>query len=177
VRNYITINNFDLGPDSGFSLAEVDTTTFRIEPVVSELTHTLFWEYGRQEDMHLEIEDESVSFQESILVKILEEIIRNALANTSKGQSLRVCGAARHDHRDYLLAVCGPKLFLRDEQTAWLAKPGGLQLTEYMRVGIGLILAKKLTEASGSRLTVTSQQGEQVCMGFPLPLARLSGKE
>ncbi len=171
VSNYLLLYEIEK-PKQSIGLNDLsDAGEVDIKPVIEELCQSLFWEYGRQADLQMQIEPGPVIIREAILARMVEELIRNVLADTAAGQVLSLIGIACSDLGIYQFSIYGPKVMLREEQIAWLVRSEPLPLVEYMRIGMGFILAWKLAQASGSQLRLISPDEKRVCIELAVPLA------
>ena len=142
-----------------------------IKPLVEELAQSLFWEYHRQEDLRLSIQDGEISASETVLSRVIEELARTVLANTRPGDVVEVEGNVFAGQSMYRLAISGPKTFLSEEQVGWLQHADAFTIEEYARVGISLILARKLVEAVRGGLSISNPDEGRLSLDIFLRLA------
>ncbi len=169
ISNYLLLGEVQgsLGETNSATVGEPDPVDVR--GVIEELVESLFWEYGRSDDLALELEDCRLPIRGEIVSRIIEELVRNALAGSIAGDPVSLSGKAQAEIGYYQLLIYAPKNTLHAEQIHWLESDGLLPLTEFMRVGIGMILAQKLAAAIGCQLCITQQENERVCIELCLP--------
>jgi two-component system, sensor histidine kinase and response regulator len=123
----------------------------------------------RPEDLVLELADRPMPISEEYLAKIVEELVQNAFKFSETGSAVRV---ALSDLPN------GVALTVTDQgrgfATEHITKVGAYmqfdrQILEQQGLGLGLIIAKRLTELHGGTLAIQSEQGSttKVTVKFP----------
>jgi signal transduction histidine kinase len=127
---------------------------------------------GREADLHLNLQDASIAISEKYLHKIAEPIIDNAFKFSPVGSSAIVESTFREN--TFILSVLNKGQGMTAEQ---ISKVGGYmqferKLYEQQGTGLGLIIAKRLTELHGGKLTIDSIPGEETRVDIALPIAK-----
>jgi len=135
----------------------------------------------RAEDLLLAIEDSPAPISEEYLAKIVDELAQNAFKFSAPGTPVTVSYSESPD---------GPALTVADRgrgfSTEHITRIGAYmqfdrKFHEQQGLGLGLIIAKRLTELHGGTLSVQSERGvgTQISVNFPaaagVTRARASG--
>ena len=127
---------------------------------------------GRPDDLYLELAPLTVSMSEEHLSKLTEELVQNALKFSKRGTPVNVT-----------LAESGGNVVLtvtdrgRGMSPTQIARIGAYvqfdrQSQEQQGAGLGLIIAKRITELHGGLLTITSDAANGTTATVKLPHAK-----
>lgn len=127
---------------------------------------------GRPDDLYLELASLTVSMSEEHLSKLTEELVQNALKFSKRGTPVNVT-----------LAESGGNVVLtvtdrgRGMSPTQIARIGAYvqfdrQSQEQQGAGLGLIIAKRITELHGGLLTITSDAANGTTATVKLPRAK-----
>ncbi len=127
-------------------------------------------EFNRTADLHLDMEDSSLPVAENWLSKIAKELIDNAFKFSQPGSTVAV--KTRISPPEFILTVCDRGRGMTAEQIASVGAYVQFErkLYEQQGSGLGLVIAQKLTEFYGGRISIESspEQGTTVTAIFPL---------
>lgn len=131
---------------------------------------------GREEDLVLDVEDVSgISMNEEYLKKILEELVDNACKFSESGTPIMVRAWAERDR--YVLQVTDRGRGMTPDQ--WESLGAYMQfdrrIYEQQGIGLGLIIAKRLTELHEGAIAFTSTPGKGTTVTIALPLRAEAG--
>jgi signal transduction histidine kinase len=108
------------------------------------------------------------------LKQILLNLLSNAIKFTPRGGSVRL--AVSRDGYEVIFAVSDTGIGMRTEQIPIALEPfrqiDGSLSRQHQGTGLGLPLAKRLTELHGGTLEITSEPGKGTRVAVRLPLAR-----
>lgn len=125
--------------------------------------------YGREADLTLELADASATISEQHLRKLVEELIDNACKFSPKGSQIRLFSAASDNW--LTLDVIDYGHGMTAEQIAQVGAYMQFErhIQEQTGVGLGLTIAKRITELHGGTLTIESIPGKQtiICVSLP----------
>ena len=169
--NYRVFYSVVVSHETDETQAEDTAISVSIKPLVEELAQSLFWEYQRQEELRLSIQDAEVSANEPVLSRVIEGLVRTILPNVQRGEGVEVEGDVFAGQSMYRLAICGPKTCLGEVQVSWLQHADAFTMEEYARVGINLILARKLLEAVHGGLSISYRDDGRLSLDIFLRLA------
>ena len=123
----------------------------------------------RPEDLVLEVNDQPLPISEEYLVKIVDELVQNAfkfsqpdsrvvvsLSDSPGGSTLIVTNWGRGFSTEHITRVGAYMQFDR-------------KLHEQQGLGLGLSIAKRLTELHGGTLTIESERGARTAVAVKLP--------
>ncbi len=125
----------------------------------------------RSADLALELTETPVPISEDYLGKIVDELVQNAFKFSSAGRRVEVRLAGLPD--GVLLSVTDHG---RGFSTEHITRVGAYmqfdrKLHEQQGLGLGLTIAKRLTELHGGTLTIESQRGDRTTVSVKLPKA------
>ncbi len=132
---------------------------------------------GRSADLRLALFDASVPMSEEYLSKVVDELTQNAFKFSAKGTGVRV--EFKDEGAVLVLTVNDQGRGLSPDQ---IAKVGAYmqfdrKLQEQQGLGLGLNIAKRLTELHGGVLTIQSQKGVGTSVEVRLPKIRSNGSQ
>ena len=128
----------------------------------------------RVEDLRLELADTVVPMSEEYLGKIVDELVQNAFKFSDAGRHVRVTLAEIPNAVVLTVADEG-----RGFSTEHITKVGAYmqfdrKIQEQQGLGLGLQIAKRLTELHGGTLSIQSEPGARTSVSLKLPKADLS---
>lgn len=136
---------------------------------ITAQSHALAQQLGRSHDLVLELGGAGVAISETYLAKILGELLDNAFKYSAPGKPVTVRTSREGDR--FLLVV-------QDQGRgfpAGAARDVGAfvqfnrKLHEQQGLGLGLIIARRLTEMHGGQLHILSQSGAGTTVEIRLP--------
>jgi len=128
----------------------------------------------RAEDLALELADKPVPISEDYLGKIVDELVQNAFKFSQEGTPVRV--ALSDLTNGVSLAVTDQG---RGFSTEHITKVGAYmqfdrKMQEQQGLGLGLSIARRLTELHGGTLAIQSDRGTRTTVVVKLPKASAS---
>ena len=126
---------------------------------------------GREQDLSIELEDAAICISEEYLVKIVGEVIHNAFKFSDQGNPVSVCMSEIPGHVCLVIADKG-----RGFSTEHITRVGAYmqfdrKLHEQQGLGLGLSIAKRLTELHGGTLAIESRPATRTAVTIRLPKA------
>src|ERR1022692_810793 len=114
---------------------------------------------NRAEDLLLELEDQPLPISEDYLAKIVDELVQNAFKFSDSGK--RVSVTLSGSPNGVLLSVTDQG---RGFSTDHITKVGAYmqfdrKIQEQQGLGLGLVIARRLTELHGGTLSIQSERG------------------
>ena len=142
-------------------------------PIVAHSARTLAARWKRDSDLKLDVHPCTVSVIADNLQKIVEELVDNAFKFSDPGSPVRVI-AGRMD-QTFSLHIINTGRGMTVEQIAKIGPHIQFEREKYEQqgAGLGLVIAKRLTELNGGQFSLTSTPGAQtkVTVTFPSPEA------
>ncbi|NEO61384.1 MAG: hybrid sensor histidine kinase/response regulator [Moorea sp. SIO4G2] len=137
--------------------------------IIQDLAIQKCLKVNRKDDLHLELQEVVVNIYQSKFTKIVEEIIDNALKFSEFGKPIKIQSYFQDNKLNILVIDQG-----RGMTPTQIAKLGAYmqfdrKLYEQQGSGLGLIIAKLLTELHGGELNITSSPGKQTLVHIILP--------
>jgi signal transduction histidine kinase len=126
---------------------------------------------GRPNDLSIDLNDKAVAISEEYLTKIVDELVHNAFKFSKAGQSVTVTLYPSDSALTLSVSDHG-----RGLQTDQIKKVGAYmqfdrKMHEQQGLGLGLTIAKRLTELHGGSLSMQSKPTEGTTVVVKLPLA------
>ena len=124
---------------------------------------------GREQDLVLKLQDQPLALSEDYLAKIVDEVVQNAFKFSDSGSPVTV---ALSD------GLGGVTMEITDHgrgfSTEHITKIGAYmqfdrKMHEQQGIGLGLSIAKRLTELHGGTLTISSQRESSTVVTIKLP--------
>jgi two-component system, sensor histidine kinase and response regulator len=130
---------------------------------------------GRSEDLSVEIEPASLPIAPDRLHKALAELLDNAFKFSRAGDPVTLAGFASND--TFTLSITDHGRGMTPEQTANIGAHMQFERKFYEQQGsgLGLIIAKRLTELHGGTFSIESvpEQQTTIHLGFPIGMRRV----
>lgn len=142
----------------------------RVAEVIQYISNEAAAGYHRLNDLDLQAAPAVAALSDEHLGRIVQEVIDNAFKFSEAGTQVKVKGWCE-DH-DYFISITDHGRGMTDEQ---ISKVGAFmqferEFFEQKGTGLGLTIAKRLTEAVGGRFTIQSTYRQQTQVTVRLPL-------
>jgi two-component system sensor histidine kinase/response regulator len=129
---------------------------------------------NRADDLRLELADHPVPVSEDYLAKIVDELVQNAFKFSEAGK--RVSVTLSESPNGVLLSVTDQG---RGFSTEHITKVGAYmqfdrKIQEQQGLGLGLVIARRLTELHGGTLSIQSEHGGATTVTVKLPKVAVS---
>jgi len=130
-------------------------------------------EAGRQPDLELELTDKPVAISEEYLTKIVDELVHNAFKFSKPGAVVRVALHSPENMSVLTVSDHGRGLGADQIQKVGAYMQFDRKTHEQQGLGLGLTIAKRLTELHGGSLTIETapEGGTSVTVKIPLAVA------
>jgi DNA-binding response OmpR family regulator len=128
-------------------------------------------QYTRDEDMRVDVSDVSIAISSESLGKIVDELVDNAIKFSQPGKPVSVVGRESDAH--YLLTVSDFGRGMTPEQVESVGAYMQFEraLHEQQGLGLGLVIAQRLTELYNGKLDIQSAVDQGTTVSVRLPLA------
>ena len=128
----------------------------------------------RADDLALELADQPMPISEDYLGKIVDELVQNAFKFSDSGKRVRVTLAGSPN--GVLLSITDQG---RGFSTEHITKVGAYmqfdrKIQEQQGLGLGLVIARRLTELHGGTLSIQSERGAATTVAVKLPKVAVS---
>jgi len=147
-------------------------TTTNSVSIIQKIAQNIAQQIDRTDDLQLFLKEASVRISEEDLYKITEEIIDNAFKFSEKETPVIV--ESKLDDQNFILTVTnqGRGMSAEDIDRIGAYIQFERKLYEQQGSGLGLIIAKRMTELYGGKLEIQSIPNEQTTVSICLPLNR-----
>ncbi len=128
--------------------------------------------HDRMGDLTMDLADKPVAISEEYLTKIVDELVHNAFKFSKPGKAVKVTLSPTEADNALTLSISDQG---RGLETEHIRKVGAYmqferKLQEQQGLGLGLIIAKRLTELHGGSLAIQSEVGKGTTVLVKLPL-------
>jgi two-component system sensor histidine kinase/response regulator len=172
IENFLIYSQIELiGADPQRTSALRKKQTQSPKKVVADRASYQAQSAGRAADLTLELADKPVAISEEYLSKIVDELVHNAFKFSKAGTAVKVMisPAASDDRMSMTISDLG-----RGLETEHIRKVGAYmqferKLQEQQGLGLGLIIAKRLTELHGGSLEIQSELGKGTTVLVKIP--------
>ena len=140
---------------------------------ISEISSVIARRMNRERDLKINLVDASLNISEAYLQNIIEEILENAFKYSLPGSPIELSGNLVSQKSSYLLRIVDYGQGMSQEQIQYILgySNSGRGLIELQKLGIGLLLVKRLVDIHGGELNQTSAPGISTVVEIILPLA------
>jgi signal transduction histidine kinase len=172
IENFLVFSQIELmASESKRIETPLSAPPVKVHEVVPILARAVADRYRRPADLKLDLDSADLLAPEDNFKKIIEELIDNAFKFSEAGQVVTVSSEmAQHT---LTITITDHGRGLTAEQISKIAPHMQFDRKTYEQqgAGLGLIIAKKLTELLGGKLTIDSQPGIQtsVQLSFDVP--------
>ena len=145
-------------------------TTTNPVSIIEKITQNIAQQIGRTDDLQLSLKEASVCISEEDLEKITEEIVDNAFKFSQKGSLVTVQNTL--EDNKFILTVTNQGRGMNPEQISQIGAYIQFErkLYEQQGSGLGLIIAKRMTELYSGELEIQSTPNEKTIVSICLPL-------
>ncbi len=171
VENFLIYTQIELLGTEPHLLSSLtaQTTSFPTE-LIAEHARAQALLAGRTPDLLLELSDSPIPVSADYLAKIVDELVQNAFKFSTLSTVVRV--RLRSTPDGVALAITDHGRGLTPDQISRIGAYTQFdrKLHEQQGLGLGLIIAKRLTELHGGSLTIQSQPGVETTVTLKLPV-------
>lgn len=171
IENFLIYSQIELiGADSQRTSALRKKQTLAPRKIVEARATNQAEAMGRTADLKIDLSDKPVAISEEYLTKVVDELVHNAFKFSKKGTPIQISLFPSENTLTLSISDNG-----RGLGTEYVRKVGAYmqferKLHEQQGLGLGLVIAKRLTELHGGNLTIQSEQGVGTTVIVKLPL-------
>ncbi len=172
IENFLAYGQIELmAKDAKAVLGSASLSSTPTAPIINEGAKAVAERWNRGPDLKLEVRACTVPVIADSFQKIIEELLDNAFKFSEPGTPVRVVAGALD--QTFSLNVINTGRGLTAEQIAKIGAHMQFEREKYEQqgAGLGLIIAKRLTELNGGHFSINSVPGQQtrVTATFPIP--------
>lgn len=171
VENYIAFSELQMKRHSKRMNLSPATKRISVMEYLVQISRNVAYEFERDEDLDLELQDVEICITEKDLEKIIEELIGNAFRFSKKGQKVHITSLRNGDFAEIEIRDHGIGM-----SPAQLQRLGGFvqinrDKNEQQGAGLGLTIARQLVELCGGTLSLDSKEKFGTSVIVTLPVA------
>ncbi|AOX02861.1 hybrid sensor histidine kinase/response regulator [Moorena producens PAL-8-15-08-1] len=171
IQNFLLYAELEIIATDSKKIENLRKTTSKLpNPVLANLIQNLAQKTGRVADLQLDWQETTIAMSQNRLNKMLEELINNAFKFSQEGTPVWVKNYSENNR--FILSVHDKGQGISEAEMAELEADLQFKgnLYEQQGSGLGLVIAKRLVELHGGKLTIHSTLGEQTTVQVMLPL-------
>jgi signal transduction histidine kinase len=127
----------------------------------------------RSADITLDVHDAHVAAAEENLVKVIDELVDNGLKFSQPGVPVVITGRIVNDQYEITVQDHGRGMSAEQIRSIGAYIQFERALYEQQGLGMGLIIAKRITEIQGGTFTISSQKEQGTTITIALPLHKV----
>ncbi len=172
IENFLAYAQIELmSKDAKSILSTASASSTAVAPIISQAAHGVAVRHEREKDLNLDVRPATVPVIADNFEKIAEELVDNAFKFSEKGTPVRImAGVLEHT---FSLHVINTGRGMTAAQIAGIGPHVQFEREKYEQqgAGLGLVIAKRLTELNGGKFSIMSTPGQQtrVTVTFPAP--------
>jgi len=172
IENFLAYGQIELmAKDAKSILLTATGSATAVAPIISDTAQAVAARWKREDDLRLEVRGCTVPVIADSLQKVVEEFVDNAFKFSDAGTPVRVIAGALD--QTFSLNVINSGRGLTADQIAKIGPHMQFEREKYEQqgAGLGLIIAKRLTELNGGNFSINSTPGREtrVTVTFPAP--------
>jgi two-component system, sensor histidine kinase and response regulator len=174
IENFLAYGQIELiAKDPKSILATASASSTPTAPIISEAARAVAARWKREQDLRVDVHPCTVPVIADNFHKIVEELVDNGFKFSEAGTPVRVVAGALDQSFSFIVLNIGRGL--TSQQIATIGPHVQFEREKYEQqgAGLGLIMAKRLTELNGGQFSITSTPGAEtkVTVTFPAPRA------
>lgn len=149
-----------------------DRINLPISAIIRDLAYPLAERLGRSLDLSLDVEEGFAVVSESMLKKILDEVLDNAFKFSERGQLVAIAARVRDGY--LTIEVTNDGRGMTSEQLALLGAYTQFErcFHEQQGSGLGLAIAKRMIEFQGGTFTIDSAPNQLTAVSIQIPVGQ-----
>lgn len=166
---YADLEMISQDPARASSLLNKQSKTF-VKKTISSIAEKKGQDFKRQDDLKLEIIEAEICLEEQKLSKIVEELIDNAFKFSLPHTTVLVQGVIQEKNFKLIIKNYGKGMTSEQINNLGGYRQFQRNLYEQQGSGLGLIIAKRLTELYGGKFVIESIPNQDVTVTIIFPL-------
>jgi two-component system, sensor histidine kinase and response regulator len=172
IENFLAYAQIELmSKDAKNILSTASASATPAAPIISQAAHGVAVRREREKDLNLDVRPATIPVIADNFQKIVEELVDNAFKFSEKGTPVRIMAGVLE--QTFSLHVINTGRGMTAAQIAGIGPHVQFEREKYEQqgAGLGLVIAKRLTELNGGKFSITSTPGQQtrVSVTFPAP--------
>jgi len=172
IENFLGYAQIELmSKDAKSVLSRASSSATASAPIVTDSARTIAERWKRTADLQLELRPGMLAVIPDNFQKIVEELVDNAFKFSEAGSRVRIFAGVMG--QTYSLHIVNTGRGMTAEQIAHIGPHVQFEreIYEQQGAGLGLVIAKRLTELNGGQFSIASVPGQdtKVSISFPAP--------
>ncbi|HMJ88597.1 MAG TPA: hybrid sensor histidine kinase/response regulator [Candidatus Acidoferrum sp.] len=170
IENFLAYAQIELmSKDPGSLMASAAASVTRADLTAVEATHEAAERHGRGADVEINLARGSVAAIQDNFKKIVEELVDNAFKFSNRGTPVRIVGAL--EGQRYVVHITNLGRGMTPQQIGSVAPHVQFEREKFEQqgAGLGLIIAKRLTELNGGTFVIQSTPNVETTVTISFP--------
>lgn len=172
VQNFLLYAQLETMAGDPYRLQKLqnDRVNTPISALIRDIAHPLAERYDRTHDLKLDLQEAFALVSDSMLHKILDELIDNAFKFSEKNTTVAI--ASQLNNQTLVITICNAGRGMTADQIAYLGAYSQIErcLHEQQGSGMGLAIAKRMVELQEGTFTIDSHPDKETCITIELPV-------
>jgi two-component system, sensor histidine kinase and response regulator len=171
IENFLVFSQIELMASESKKIEYPSTAApVAVADLVSALAGKLAAQFRREADLQLALSPVSLMLPPDNLSKIIEELVDNAFKFSDPGQPVKVTTELVDQRFHFTVTSFGRGMTAEQISRIGPHMQFDRRTYEQQGAGLGLVIAKRLTELLGGQFAMVSRLGEQTTVRFSFPL-------
>lgn len=173
IQRFLKFSKIEILHANRAAVMEVSRSlSFPVSGLLEELSASIAGQHGRSGDLQSSIESGRVMVSEEHLGALFSEILDNAFKFSRESNPVKVFTCLSSHLYSIMVSDQGPGMTREEILRIGPHTQFRRKEAEQQGAGLGLAMAKRLTDLYGGHLVVSSENGTGTCVTVGLPLAR-----
>lgn len=169
IENYMTYSDLQMKRISNLANEEELSNPLSVLELLTQIAQNEAYEFERSEDLVMDVDEAELLVQEKDAEKIFTELVDNAFRFSRSGRRVKIVG--RKEETLYMVRVIDNGIGMTKDQVASIGAyvQFDRHKHEQQGSGLGLTIARGLTELLGGKFTISSAQDVGTTVECRLP--------
>jgi K+-sensing histidine kinase KdpD len=171
-ENYILFANLSVISQNLNEIQKLrQLASYYVKPLIFEKAMLIAEGWNRMQDIEIDVADANLALSEQYLIKIIEELLDNAMKFSEPGVKVKVTSEIKDDF--YLLSFYNEGRGLTKTEIEKIDAYQQFERTVYEQqgMGLGLSIVWRILDIHGGSLSIESEPGKYTLMKVTLPLS------
>lgn len=170
IENYLLYAQLEvIGSDASRIAAIRSAVVENVGVLIADITQQKAYDYGRSDDLVMEIEDTTIQGTLDNIERIIDELVENAFKFSTAGSPVEVRALVDMDTYTIYISDAGRGMTAEQIKQIGAYMQFERKLHEQQGSGMGLIIAKRLTDLQGGTFHIESIPHQQTLISLSFP--------
>ncbi len=168
--NYLLLSRLNASTPAELAGHAAETPGLDVQRALEEIALSTAWQHGREEDLHLDLREGRLAVNETSFQIIAEETLASAFEHTTPGSLVELTAALSPLDGMFRMVISHHGRGFTHAELEGLRQTDMKRSDDFLEIGVGMILARKLVEILGGEFDIQSEpgQGTRMVVDFPL---------